>query len=621
MAGTEHPPLYFIGLGLWMRVAGDSAFALRFFSVLGGVLSVAAVLGAAHRWRTYLAGALAGLFLAWNPTHIWYSQEVRSYAWTTLLGILLTYLGWLWWRRGRSADGWVYAVVGGLSLYVHTFLAFLLAAQGILVTVWAVYRKRSVTVLKRRVWPFLVALLMFLPWMWPTLSQLQSNRTYFYWGYLDVSAVVQQTAHAFAFFTLPDSLRPFYVSRGAFLLWLLAAVGTLYLWRRGEGKWLAVSTWGPLVMTLGVAYFIPKYAPRYVLYTLPLWYLLAVAPVIDLARWTDSLGSRVIPCMAGAFLALLITGYGLASWHVRELTADPRVARPDFRGAISFVQKKAQPGDAVILVGGHMEPITRYYLRRSDVDVYPLPRGVLLDLSRPLQWSEVAPTLNMLTAQHRRVWTVFWQEDLADPQRLVYSLAQTYWCPVLPVGLSDAVDVGLYLVVEPLHLPETPRPQHPIGIRFRNGLVLEGFDAARVLNPHTSVDVCFRVRREKAKVQVAAGETFYVVLYFRVTQPQTRDLTGFVHLVSKDGSKAYALADRLLGDYAYPPRRWQVGEVIRQEFPIRIPPETRPGEYALEIGLYHPGSLQRVDPLPAQVDGARVDGSRILYAPVRVLPP
>ncbi len=621
VAGTEHPPLYFLALGLWMRVAGDTAFALRFLSVVGGVLSVAVLLRLSRRWGWYVTGLMAALFLAWNPTHVWYSQEVRSYAWTTVLGIGLTDWAYVWYTRRRIRDGLVYGAIGALSLYVHTFLAFLLAAHGVLMTIAVGRRRPRLSSLARSLWPYGLITLTFLPWIWPTLHQLRTNRTYFYWGYLDVPQVIQQTAQAMAFFEIPPGLRPVYVSRISFILWGLAVVGALYLWPRRQGKWVVISVWGPLIFTLGLAYFVPKYAPRYVLYTLPMWYLLVVMPVIALARWTEHLKSRVVPCMVGTFLALLIASYGLASWHVRELTEDPRVARPDFRGAVGFVQQKAQPGDAVVLVGGHMEPITRYYLRRQDVTLYPLPKGVLLDLGHPLRWQDVAPVFNRLTHRHLRVWTIFWQEDLADPQRLVYSLAQTYWCPVMPVGLSDAVDVGLYLVVDPLNLPSKPTPQHPLGIAFRNGLVLTGFDAARVFTPHTSVDVCFQSRRRRDHVEVAAGETLYVVLHFLVQRPQSQNVTGFVHLVSSDGSKAYALADRLLGNYAYPPQRWQVGEIIRQEFPVRIPPETRPGAYALEIGLYYPGSLQRVDPLPAQVDGARVDGSRILYMPVRVLPP
>ena len=622
VAGTEHPPLYFLVLGMWLRVAGESAFALRFLSALGGVLAVAVILDLGRRWRLRLPALLAALFLAWNPTHIWYSQEVRSYAWTTVLGVGLTYLGWRWQHSARGRDGLLYGIVAALALYVHTFIAFLLIVHALLLLFEPQKGEGWIAGAARRLWPFALVALTFLPWVWPTLSQLRTNRTYFYWGYLDVPKVVRHTAESFAYYSLPDALRPTFVPRLTFFAWLFALIGSLYLWPRREGRWLVVSTWGPVVQILVLAYFVPKYAPRYVLYALPMWYLLVTIPLIALARWGSSLEDRVLPCMVGTFLALAIVGYGVTAWQVRELTSDPRVARPDFRGPLTFINRKAQPGDAVILVGGHMEAIARYYLRRTDITLYPLPRGLLLDLGHPLKWADVAPVLTSLTHEHNRVWTVFWQEDLADPQRLVFSLAQTYWCPLMMPGLTEGVDVGLYLVVKPLNLPPEPSPQHPVNIPFRNGLVLTGFDAARIFSPRASVDLCLRDRRARDGIQVAAGETLYIVLHFRATRPVREDLTGFVHLVSPDGSKAYALADRLLGDYAYPPWRWQVGEVVRQEFPLRVPPETRPGTYALEIGLYRPGSLQRVDPLPVSgAPGARVDGSRILVAPVRVLPP
>lgn len=621
VAGTEHPPLYFLLLGLWLRMAGDSAYALRFFSLMGGVLAVAGVLALGRRWRLSGAARLAALFLAWNPFHIWYSQEVRSYAWFSLVGLGLTYLAWRWHRRGRPRDGLLYALAAILGLYIHTFAGFLLLAQGMLMVVFVWRRPPRLRNSLHLLWPYGLVFLAFLPWMWPTLNQLGTNRTYWYWGYLDVPKVVQATAQAFAYFALPDQVRPTYVPRLAFLAWLLAVLGSALIWPKRKGKWLVISMWGPLFITLTVAYFVPKYAPRYVLDTLPLWYLLLGIAIVALVDWTRTLKDPVLPCLAGTFLALVIAGYAITSWHVRELTANPRVARPDFRGPVTFVNEKAQPGDAVILVGGHMEAITRYYLRRDDVRIYPLPPGLLLDLGHPLKWQDVAPTFSHITQEHSRAWTIFWQEDLADPQRLVYSLAQTYFCPLMMPGLTKAVDIGLYLTVKPISLPVPPVPRYPVGIPFRNGLVLKGFDAARIFPPTTSVDLCLQDRRNNGDLRVAAGETLYVVLYFEATKHVSDDLTGFVHLVSPDGSKAYALTDRLLGDYAYPPWRWQVDEIVRQEFPLTIPPETRAGKYALEIGLYHPRSLQRVDPLPKEVAGARVDGSRILVGPVQVLPP
>ncbi len=622
VAGTEHPPLYFLALGWWIRVAGDSVYALRFLSVIGGTVTVALLIRLAQRWRMASVGLLAALFLAWNPFHIWYSQEVRSYAWLPFVALLLAWEGERWTRTRRRSAGIRYGILTGFALYVHPFLGFLLLAHAVyfLLRRWrATFSWREAV---RALWPFGITALFFLPWVVPTVGQLHTNRTYFYWGYLNLTHTVQNTAQALAYFSLPEAIRPTYLPRVTFLLWGLAVIGSVIGLRRRWGWWVVLGTWFPLALTLGIAYMWPKYAPRYVIYVLPFWLLLVATALLAPVHLVRGTKDDVVACMAGTFLALFIIGYGVTSWQVRELTNRPEAARPDFRGPITFLHEKAQPGDVLFLVGGHMEHVVRYYLRRDDVMLRPLPQGLLLDLGNPLRWGPVAEAFNEVTRNHSRVWGVFWQEDLADPQRLVYSVLNLYGCALLPTGLTERVDVGLYLIPRPLALPPTPTSTYPIGVPFRNGLVLEGFHAARLFSPHTAPDVCFRDRQQPhPTVQVAAGETLYVVLLFRPRRPLTGDLMGFVHLVNTAGNKAFALDDRLLGDFVYPVWRWQVGETVQQTFALSLPRDLPPGDYALEMGLYHPQTLQRVDPLPRSLPSGRVDGSRILYGPVRVLSP
>ncbi|NPA92015.1 MAG: hypothetical protein GXO55_11330 [Chloroflexi bacterium] len=617
--GTEHPPLYFLALGLWMRVAGDSAYALRFFSVIGGVLSIALLIRLARHWRYTAAGLLAALFWAWNPFHIWYSQEVRSYAWLPLLALILTALGQRWHQTRSFRTGVLYGLTAGFALYVHPFLVLLLIPQAILLLLlWhgpPATRARALT-------PFLLALLLFLPWVFPTLGQAQTNRTYWYWGFLDVPKAIVHTAQAFAYYPLPAPLRPSYLAPLTLFMWILALVGTLLVLPKQEGKWWATATWVPLLLTLTLAYFMPKYAARYVIYAQPFWLLFVAIALLAPLNALRQHQEVPLACAAGTLLTLVVVGYGITSWDVRERTGHPQAARPNFRDPILFLHNKAQPGDAIILEGGYIEPTVRYYLRREDVTLVPLPPGLLLDLSHPLQWRDVAPVLNRITHQTPRVWTVLWQEDLVDPQQLVYTLLTTRGCALLLPGLTPQVDVGLYLVPRPLNLAPEPAPRRPVHVTFDNGLVLEGFDAARVFDPHTAPDVCLQDREHPSQdVVVAAGEMLYVTLTLRPQRPISDALIGFVHLVNREGNRAFALDDRPLGAQAYPIWRWKVGEPVAQTFRLSIPRDLPPGEYALEIGLYHPQTLQRVSPLPHEEPHVRVDGSRILYSPVHVIRP
>jgi hypothetical protein len=94
---TEHSaavnnclPTYFL---LLRAVLGDSnqniEFRARWLSALAGALSVPLLIGVVYLWRRRWAAALvAGLLLAVNPLHIWYSQEVRAYALMLFFGLL-----------------------------------------------------------------------------------------------------------------------------------------------------------------------------------------------------------------------------------------------------------------------------------------------------------------------------------------------------------------------------------------------------------------------------------------------------------------------------------------------------------------------------------------------------
>ena len=81
LAQTDpHPPLYFLFMHGWLKLAGTSAVALRLPSALAGAAGVVAIYILA---LALLAGRrrlalLAAFLLAISPFHFWYSQEARA---------------------------------------------------------------------------------------------------------------------------------------------------------------------------------------------------------------------------------------------------------------------------------------------------------------------------------------------------------------------------------------------------------------------------------------------------------------------------------------------------------------------------------------------------------------
>ncbi len=109
-----HPPLYYLLLHPWQWLAGESAWAMRFAGVAASTLAVAAL--ATLAWRTLrstrIALAAAGL-LTINPLQIWLAQDIRSYPFFTLLGLLSSAA--LWWalNGGWQGAGGKWQVAGG----------------------------------------------------------------------------------------------------------------------------------------------------------------------------------------------------------------------------------------------------------------------------------------------------------------------------------------------------------------------------------------------------------------------------------------------------------------------------------------------------------------------------
>jgi uncharacterized membrane protein len=98
-----HPPLYYFLLQATTKLWGDGVTGIRAFSLLSGIASIG-LLGLMGRMlpNGLRAGLLAATILAVNQTHIFYSQEARSYAWYALLVLLLVF--WVWRVTRPSGD-------------------------------------------------------------------------------------------------------------------------------------------------------------------------------------------------------------------------------------------------------------------------------------------------------------------------------------------------------------------------------------------------------------------------------------------------------------------------------------------------------------------------------------
>ncbi len=119
-------PLYGFLIHFWVGLTGESVFAMRFFSLLAYLVTLALLGWAAGRAfgaRARLAALAIG---AVSPLWVLYSQEIRPYA-LVPAAMLLIVCGVvdIAQGHGRGRRGWSLLVAGEtMALYTHGFLAF-----------------------------------------------------------------------------------------------------------------------------------------------------------------------------------------------------------------------------------------------------------------------------------------------------------------------------------------------------------------------------------------------------------------------------------------------------------------------------------------------------------------
>jgi hypothetical protein len=137
-------PTYFLLLRL---VVGDShrdiEFRARLISVLAGTFSIPLFIGLACLWRHRMdVGLMAGLLLAINPLHIWYSQETRAYALMLFFG-LLSLLSFEIARQRRHRWAWAAYIVSALAAVALHKTAIIFPAVCFLCQAWELRREPS----------------------------------------------------------------------------------------------------------------------------------------------------------------------------------------------------------------------------------------------------------------------------------------------------------------------------------------------------------------------------------------------------------------------------------------------------------------------------------------------
>ena len=405
-------PLYFLALRGWIGLAGYGEFALRFLSLICGVLSVAMIITLGTRLFNRAVGLIAGALLALSAYQVWYSQEAKMYSVITLLALAAIYFLRRGVEEGR-ARFWIGVVVcTTLAMGAHILAALLIPVEVALFLVWWPYSRRHLSagavMLACVTLPYVPVGLDRLKWVFEPAD------TGFTRYALPEMFNILNGAYAGGILTF--LLGPALPIAGA-LLGALVVLGLLtinsptqsaahsdrILSRLGLALWIGI----PLLLIALVSINRPLFTDRYLIWLQPAYYLAAALGVWALWRWWKPFAAIILSGL------LIVNSVGL--W---QQSRTPYKA--DFRTAATAVAAQQQPGDLVIF----QMPYARYgftYYFRDPIQTWDGPyTNYTGDFngyrdSEETLWQE----LDVALGRQQTIWVIYTEEEWADARHLL----------------------------------------------------------------------------------------------------------------------------------------------------------------------------------------------------------
>jgi mannosyltransferase len=378
-------PLYYLLLRPWLAVAGDSEFALRFFSLPWGVLAVPLAYVVGRRLLAPPPAILASLLVALSPYLVWYSQEGKMYALVLALTLLSIYLYIQALEQGGFWRWMGHVVVTSLCLYVHVLAALIVPLQALLFVVWwPRYRARW------RGWLAAMAALT-LPYLPLALWEIPILLSGFTTGheFVPLPRMLNVLLLAFA-----QGLWPVYnwPVIGVFMFLLLT--GTILWGKRGHQRgWrtvVALLLWlfVPIVSVYLISLGMPIFLDRYLIWIAPAFYLLTARGVIEIGRRSRLLATVILVTL------VVLNSRGL--WWQAHIPI-----KSDFRAAAAYVRQHRTPDELIIFHISYARPTFEYYYGDSS----PYADGITTDENTTEAWLDA-----MMEAQaqgHNAVWLCY----------------------------------------------------------------------------------------------------------------------------------------------------------------------------------------------------------------------
>ncbi|MFQ6014801.1 MAG: glycosyltransferase family 39 protein [Anaerolineae bacterium] len=640
-AGDIHPPFYYYLLHFWIGLVGKTEFAAAFLSLAFGILLIPLVQRVGKAFFNSTVGLIAAGLVAVSPYNLWYSQEVRMYTLGAFLGLASVYfmmrlrpgtrLGadrGLGLKLASNIWPWMgYVLTAVLGLYTLYYFFFLILFQNLYVFArWLLTRRIETRAVPEMFFrppiPRWLAgqaaiFVLYLPWLPIAYRQATEPPVPPWRSFVLLGQVLLESWTALS---LGQSADPYIVWPILLLMAALYVAGLLSKRNRDSqsptpGSLLLGYTFVPLMAIYLFSLWKPLYHVRYIFTYSPAFYLLLAAGLARLGR------SSIVA--ATVCLGVIVGG---SAYSVYNFHFDPAYAADDLRGAVSHIEERWRPGDAVLINAGYAYPAFLYYYdgpiawrgrlveytpaRSQQVEGPVVLQTGTIGGSSNLGWgnpasdfyatteTQTAQALEEVFAVNPRLWVLRAYDTVTDPEGFIRRWLEEHgrqFDEVTVAGESNIRVQGYLTSGEPV--TSIPAVDHPLAVSLGDSLDLLGFDGGLE--------------------SVEAGRGIDLILYWRPRQPMSANYRVSMGLKDGHGHSWTVFDGQPIGPL-YPTSQWVPGEVLRDPWRLIVPPGTPPGEYTLELGMYEPATGKELE----VKDSRSVSpGVRVHLGSVRVVRP
>ena len=322
------PPLYYLLLGIWVRLFGDSESATHTLSLVFGLLCVPLAFFAGRAIFGRTTGIVCAILAALDPFLTYYAQETRMYELEAMLSLIVAWSYVEGILRARKAWTVVFVLSTTALAYSHNWGLFL--CVGLAAATLAFARER----LRLFGAAALGVAVLYVLWL-PTL--------------------LFQAKHTGAPWSTRPSVHDLVLSAGAVIggdaPWVVlvliggAALGALVVHERTSERQEIVTLATMTGVTIVVAFISSQISPAWT----DRYFAVLFGPVVLLS------GFAIVKARGLGFAALVALVFLFAGYSVKD-------DKENARGITAGVRPYLKPGELLISTHPEQVPVLRYYL-------------------------------------------------------------------------------------------------------------------------------------------------------------------------------------------------------------------------------------------------------------------